>query len=122
MTDMKTRILLFSFVLFFSALCAGLFAGNGKTQSFHDASSKSYLFKHADQQGQPEIYNVSDQDAPDSGDSEKVKFDYSVITQQWLNFFFSDYSYNTKAAAVQDCVYITTPRYILYHSLQIAHC
>lgn len=122
MTDMKTRILLFSFVVFFSALCAGFFAGKGKTQSFPDTFSKSYLAKHADQQGQPEIYSVSDQDAQDTGNPEKVKFDYSVITQQWLSFFFSDYSYRTTVVPVQNCVYIPAPRYILYHSLQIAHC
>jgi len=122
MTDMKTRILLFSFVLFFSALCAGFFAGKGKAQSIPDTFSKSYLAKHADQQGQPEIYSVSDQDAQDSGNPEKIKFDYSVITRQWMNFFFPDYPHNTKAAPVQNFAYITAPRYILYHSLQIAHC
>lgn len=123
MTDMKTRVLLFSFVMFFSALCAGLFAGNGKTQSYLDASSKIHIVKHADQQGQPEIYSVSDdQDAQDANDVEKVKFDYSIITQQWLNFFFSGYSYETKAVAIQNRVYITAPRYILYHALQIAGC
>ncbi|MGG5208270.1 hypothetical protein ACQWU4_04925 [Chryseobacterium sp. MIQD13] len=120
---MKNRILLFSFVMFFTALCAGFFAGNGKAQSYLGDSSKIHFFKHVDQQGQPEIYNVSDdQDAQDSGDFEKVKFDYAVITQQWLNFFFTDYSYNTQTVAVQSCVYITAPRYILYHSLQIAGC
>lgn len=123
MIVMKNRILLFFFVTFFSALCAGVFAGNGKIQSYLDAFSKAHFLKHADQQGQPEIYSVSDdQDAQDSNDFEKVKFDYSIITQQWLNFFFAYYSYNTKPVAVQTGVYITAPRYILYHSLQIAGC
>jgi hypothetical protein len=123
MTDMKNRILLFFFAMFFTALCAGLFAGNGKAQSYLGDSSKTHFFKHVDPQGQPEIYNVSDdQDAQDTGNVEKVKFDYAIITQQWLNFFFTSYSYHTKTAAVQNRVHITAPRYILYHSLQIAGC
>ena len=123
MTDMKNRILLFFFAMFSTALCAGLFAGKEKVQSYLGEDSKTHFFKHVDQQGQPEIYNVSDdQDTQDSGDFEKVKFDYAITTQQWLNFFFTDYSYNTHTAAVQNRVHITAPRYILYHSLQIAGC
>ncbi|UWX61085.1 hypothetical protein N0B40_02160 [Chryseobacterium oranimense] len=120
---MKNRVLLFLFAMFFTALCAGFFAGKGKTQSYFGEDSKTQLFKHVDQQGQPEIYNVSDdQGTQDSGDFEKVKFDYAITTQQWLNFFFTSYSYHTPIAAVQNRVHITAPRYILYHSLQIAGC
>lgn len=123
MTDMKKRILLFSFIMFFAALCTGLFADQGKTQSYADASSKAHILKQSDNQTQADIYDLSDdQDTQDSEDPEKVKFDYSIITQQWLNFFFNGYTYNTKVAAVQNRVYITAPRYILYQSLQIAGC
>lgn len=123
MTGMKNRILLFFFAMFFTALCAGFFAGKGKTQSYFGDDSKTQIFKHVDQQGQPEIYNVSDDQNPqDSGDFEKVKFDYATTAQQWLNFFFASYSCNTPITAVQNRIHITSPRYILYHSLQIAGC
>lgn len=121
---MKKRVLFFSFVIFFSALCAGLFAHKGKTQSYSDILSKIHLLQQkSDQQTQPEIYSFSDaQDVQDSNDWEKVKFDYSILAQQWFHYFFADYTYNTRVAAVQNRIYITAPRYILYHSLQIAGC
>ncbi|WP_284462735.1 hypothetical protein [Chryseobacterium sp.] len=121
---MKKRVIFFSFVLFFSALCVSLFAHKGKTQPYSDVLSKIHLLQQkSDQQTQPEIYSFSDaQDAQDSNDWEKVKFDYSILAEQWLNYFFADYSYNTQVAAVQGGTYITAPRYILYHALQIAGC
>ncbi|WP_126651738.1 hypothetical protein [Chryseobacterium aureum] len=121
---MKKRVLFFSFVLFFSALCAGLFAHKGKVQPYSDVLSKIHLLQQkSDQQTQPEIYSFSDaQDVQDFNDWEKVKFDYSILAQQWLSCFFADYTYSTRVAAVQNRTYITAPRYILYHSLQIAGC
>ncbi|SDJ17108.1 hypothetical protein [Chryseobacterium jejuense] len=121
---MKKRVIFFSFVLFFSALCAGLLAHKGKTEPYSDLLSKIHLLQQkSDQQTQPEIYSFSDaQDVQDTNDWEKVKFDYSVLTQQWLYYFFGGYTYNTRVAAVQNRIYITAPRYILYHALQIAGC
>ena len=121
---MKKRVLFFSFVIFFSALCVGFLTHKGKTQSYSDILSKIHLLQQkSDQQTQPEMYSFSDvQDAQDSNDWEKVKFDYSVLAQQWLHYFFAGYSSNTQVAAVQNRIYITEPRYILYHSLQIAGC
>lgn len=123
-SDMKKRVIFFSFVLFFSALCVGLFTHTGKAKSYSDLLSKIQLLQQkSDQQTQPEIYSFSDaQDVQDGNDWEKIKFDYSILAEQWLNYFFAGYSYNTKVAAVQTGVYITAPRYILYHSLQIAGC
>ncbi|WP_313004069.1 hypothetical protein [Chryseobacterium gleum] len=121
---MKKRVLFFSFVIFFSTLCAGLFAHKGKAQPYSDILSKIHLLQQkSDQQTHPEMYSFSDvQDVQDSNDWEKVKFDYSVLAQQWLYYFFAGYTYSTKVAAVQNRIYITAPRYILYHSLQIAGC
>lgn len=121
---MKKRVIFFSFVLFFSALCVGLLTHTGKTKSYSDLLSKIHLLQQkSDQQTQPEMYSFSDaQDVQDSNDWEKVKFDYSILAQQWLNYFFAKYTFNTPVAAVQNRVYITAPRYILYHSLQIAGC
>ncbi|WP_353146580.1 hypothetical protein [Chryseobacterium sp.] len=120
---MKKRVIFFSFLLFLATLCAGLFAYKGQVQSYSGLLSKVHLLQKSDQQTQPELYSFSDtQDAQDSDDFEKVKFDYSVFTQQWLYYFFEGYSYNPQTAAVQNRVYITAPRYILYHSLQIAGC
>ncbi len=111
-------------VLFFSALCAGLLTQKEKTHSYSEVISKiNFLQQKSDQKTQPEIYSFSDiQDVQDSNDWEKVKFDYSVLAQQWLHYFFAGYTYNTQVAAVQNSTYITAPRYILYHCLQIAGC
>ncbi|AZA90333.1 Uncharacterised protein [Chryseobacterium nakagawai] len=121
---MKKRVIFFSFVLFFSALCVGIFTHTGKTKSYADVLSKINLLQQkSDQQTQPEIYSFSDaQDVQDSNDWEKVKFDYSILAQQWINYFFAKYTFETPVAAIQNRVYITAPRYILYHSLQIAGC
>ncbi|PWW17225.1 MULTISPECIES: hypothetical protein [unclassified Chryseobacterium] len=114
-------------MIFFSALCAGLFAHKGKTQPYSHILSKIHLLQQkSDQQTQPELYSFSDvqdvQDVQDSNDWEKVKFDYSILAQHWLHYFFAGYTYNTQVAAVQNRVYITSPRYILYHCLQVAGC
>ncbi|AKK71408.1 hypothetical protein HX13_05450 [Chryseobacterium sp. P1-3] len=121
---MKKRVLFFSFVIFFSALCTGLFVHKVKAQPYSDLLSKIHLLQQkSDQQTQPEIYSFSDgQDVQDSNDWEKVKFDYSILAQQWLNYFFAKYTFNTPVAVVQNRIYITAPRYILYHALQIAGC
>ncbi|AZA84645.1 hypothetical protein C1637_07355 [Chryseobacterium lactis] len=121
---MKKRVIFFSFVLFFSALCASLFAHKWKAQPYSDVLSKIHLLQQkSDEQSQPEMYSFSDaQDLQDSDDWEKVKFDYSILAQQWFHYFFAANSYSTPVAAVQNRIYITAPRYILYHSLQIAGC
>ncbi|THV59889.1 hypothetical protein [Chryseobacterium candidae] len=99
-------------------MCAVLLSQKGKTRSYSEIISKINLL----QQTQTEIYNFSDiQDVQDSNDWEKVKFD-SLLAQPWLHYFFAGYTYNTQVAAVQNGDYITAPRYILYHCLQIAGC
>lgn len=121
---MKKRVIFFSFVLFFLTLCVGHFTYKAKTQPYSDLLSKIHLLQQkSDEQSQPEIYSFSDtQDVQDSDDWEKVKYDYSILSQQWLHYFFTKYTFNTPVAAVQNRIYITAPRYILYHSLQVAGC
>lgn len=120
---MKKRFLLFSFVLFFATLCAGLLAHKTEVNSYPDTSLKNNFQQQSNHQSHPEIYNISDlQDSQDANDVEKIKFDYSVVEQEWLSYFFSDCSFNIPVAAVQNRIYISAPRYILYHSLQIAGC
>lgn len=120
---MNKKIVLFSFVLFFTALCTYFYGYRGEIQSSSNAISKNKISQKSDHQTPDEGYALLDnQDEPDLNDLEKVKFDYSVIVQQWICLVFGTYSYETKSLAIHDPVYITTPRYILYHSLQIDIC
>ncbi|WP_076446101.1 hypothetical protein [Chryseobacterium sp. RU37D] len=120
---MKKRFLLFSFVLFFATLCAGLLAHEGKSSSYQDVSFKEHFLQKSNHQDPSEVYAVSDlSDIQDSNDLEKVKFDYSVLEQEWLKHFFAGFSFKASVTAIQSHVHISTPRYILYHSLQVAGC
>lgn len=124
--DMKKVIVLLLSVCFFTTLCAGVLAHTWKSNPFSassTASVKTDFSQKSDNSKQPSLSLFSeDQDTQDYNDLEKVKFDYSVLTQEWLHFFFSDSSGMTKVEPVQSRVYILAPRYILYHSLQIAGC
>jgi hypothetical protein len=120
---MKKKLILFSFVLFFSTLCASFLAQKGQGKPFHDDTLKKYFLQESDNGGQTEIYIVSEiQDLSDCNDLEKVKFDNSILGQTWLSCFFAESLLHKPVAAVQNRIYITEPRYILYHSLQIAGC
>lgn len=103
---MKKKLILFSFVLFFSTLCASFLAQKGQGKPFHDDTLKKYFLQESDNGGQTEIYIVSEiQDLSDCND-----------------LFFAESLLHKPVAAVQNRIYITEPRYILYHSLQIAGC
>jgi hypothetical protein len=121
---MKNKIVLFSFLLFFTALCAGLYTHkNNNSQSGSESLTANKLLQKSDHQNQTELYTISDiQDNSDSDseDLEKVKFDYSVIVQEYISYFFITYSFHAQPLAVHNHNYTTTPRYILYHALQIA--
>ncbi|MDQ1805053.1 hypothetical protein RAH57_13725 [Chryseobacterium sp. CKR4-1] len=120
---MKKKLILFSFVLFFVTFCAGFLVQKGQGKSSHDDTLKSHFLQKSDSSGQTEIYSVSEiQDLSDFNDLEKVKFDFSILGQTWLSYFFAASLSHKPVAAVQNLIYITEPRYILYHSLQIAGC
>ncbi|MDH6250388.1 hypothetical protein M2347_000115 [Chryseobacterium sp. H1D6B] len=121
---MKNKIVLFSFLLFFTALCAGLYTHkNNNFQPGSESLTKNKLLQKSDRQSQTELYTLSeiqDNSDSDSEDLEKVKFDYSVIVQEYISYFFNTYSFHVQPLAVHNYNYTTTPRYILYHALQIA--
>lgn len=120
---MKKKLILFSFVLFFATLCAGFMVQKGQNNASHNITLKDHFLQKSDNGGQTEIYSVSEiQDLSDCNDLEKVKFDYSILGQTWLSYFFAESLSHKPVAAVQNRIYITEPRYILYHSLQIAGC
>ncbi|WP_326984580.1 hypothetical protein VUJ46_08630 [Chryseobacterium sp. MYb264] len=120
---MKKRFLLFSLVLFFATLCVSFLTQKGHSNSYPDSSLKNHFLQKSDNNGQTEIYSISEiQESPDGDDVEKVKFDYSILGQIWLSYFFAESLFHKPVAAVQNRTYISAPRYILYHSLQIAGC
>lgn len=119
--DMKKKIVMFSLVLFFTTLCASLFAHTGNIKSIFDHSSKHEISQQSNNQTQSEVYAFSDiQDETDFDDLDKVKFDYSIIAQSYISYFFKTYSFYTQPTSTQNCIYFAVPRYILYHSLQVA--
>lgn len=111
-------------MLFFATVCAGLFAQKKHTvQVFSESVSKNIHLQKLDQQNPIEMDTLSaiqDDSDSDSDDLEKVKFDYSVIVQEYISYFFNTYSFHVQPLAVHNYNYTTTPRYILYHALQIA--
>ncbi|WP_027380584.1 hypothetical protein [Chryseobacterium daeguense] len=118
---MKKKFFSFSFALILLTLCAGLFAHEAKINSYQNTSSENGFQQKSHHS--PEVFAVSDlQDVQDCNDLEKIKFDYSVLEQQWLDFFFAESGFSMPTASVQNLVFISAPRYILYHSLQIAGC
>lgn len=120
---MNKKIILFSFVLFFSALCTSLFVLKGELQSSSASIAKNKFSQKYDHHNPDQGYTLSDnQDEHDLDDLEKVKFDYTIPVQQCLQFFFESYSFEAPQIAVLHPVFTTTPRYILYHSLQINFC
>ncbi|MBK1897404.1 hypothetical protein [Chryseobacterium paridis] len=120
---MNKKIVLFSFVVFFTTLCAFFYGYRGEIQSSSESIAKNNLSQKYDHHNSDQGYTLSDnQEEPDLDDIEKVKFDYSVIVQQWISLFFGTDFHETESLAIHDPVFTTTPRYILYHSLQIDFC
>ena len=120
---MKKRFYIYSLLLFFATFCASLLAQKGYSSTYPDKSLKNHFLQKSDNNGQLEIYSLSDsQDNSDSNDFEKVKFDFCILEQEWLMYFFAQSYVHKPIAAVQNRIFISAPRYILYHSLQIAGC
>jgi hypothetical protein len=120
---MKKRFYIFSLLLFFATFCATLLVQKVHSNIYPSTSLKNHFLQKSDNNGQVEIYSLSDsQDNSDSNDFEKVKFDYSILEQEWLMHFFGQSFVHIPLAAIQNHIYISAPRYILYHSLQIAGC
>lgn len=120
----KNKITLFSFMLFLATVCAGLFAQKKHTvQIFSESVSKNIHLQKLDQQNPIEMDTLSaiqDDSDSDSDDLEKVKFDYSQIVHEYISFCFTVYSSYVQPRAIRNHNYTAAPRYILYHSLQIA--
>ena len=121
MMNMKKRIILFSLVVFFTTLCAGLLSYKSNVHSLSDHSLKSKFLQKSDSEAQFEICtNLDIQDKADSDELEKAKLDYSVITQEYISCFLKTYSFDIPSVTIHNHNYIAVPRYILYHSLQVA--
>ena len=121
---MKKRFFLFSLILFFAAFCTSILVQKEQNNKLsHDQSLKNHFLQKSDNNGQLEIYSLSDnQDNSDFTDFEKIKFDFCILEQDWLMYFFAQSYVHKPIAAVQNRIFISAPRYILYHSLQIAGC
>ncbi|UIR55791.1 hypothetical protein LZQ00_16180 [Sphingobacterium sp. SRCM116780] len=119
---MKNKIVLFFFLLFSTALCAGLYAHiNNSSSSLSKEPTKNKHLQKLDHQSQTELYSLSDvQDDLDSDDLEKVKFDYAIGVREYISCFFETSFLHTQPLAVPNYNYTSIPRYILYHALQIA--
>lgn len=119
---MKKRFFLFSLMLFFAAFCVGILAQKEQNNKLsYDQSLKNHFLQKSDT-NQTDLYSLSDQDDTDSNTIEKVKFDYSILSQKWLSCLFAQSIAYKPIAVIQNRIYLSAPRYILYHSLQIAGC
>lgn len=120
---MKKRFFLFSLILFFAAFCTSILVQKEQNNKLsHDQSLKNHFSQKSDNTEQTDLYSWSDQDDTDSNTIEKVKFDYSILSQKWLSCLFAQSFTYTPIAVIQNRIYLSAPRYILYQSLQIAGC
>ncbi|MDH6210982.1 hypothetical protein M2254_002566 [Chryseobacterium sp. BIGb0186] len=120
---MKKRFFLFSLILFFAAFCTSILVQKEQNNKLsHDQSLKNHFLQKSDNTEQTDLYSWSDQDDTDSNTIEKVKFDYSILSQKWLSCLFAQSFIYTPIAVIQNRIYLSAPRYILYQSLQIAGC
>ncbi|RNA61935.1 hypothetical protein D1631_08305 [Chryseobacterium nematophagum] len=123
MKGMKKKILLFSVVLFCTILCASFGVYKKDSIDSSQPSLKDHFSQKTNKNIQSEISNVFFiDDLSDVNDVEKVKFDYSILGQQWLDYFFENFSFNTPIFTLSSHVHLLAPRYILYHSFKIADC
>lgn len=121
---LNKRYFLFAFLLFFTALCAGMQAHiNDSVQSFSENISRNRTIQNLEIQNSDGIYiqaNTQDDSDSDCEELEIAKFGFSALIQKYKDSFFRIYFCNTQPIAVQNHNFTTMPRYILYHALKIA--
>ncbi|QOW09052.1 hypothetical protein Q73A0000_01160 [Kaistella flava (ex Peng et al. 2021)] len=121
---LNKRYFLFTFLLFFTALCAGMQAHhNDNVQSFSENISRNSTVQNLDYQSPTGFYvqeNTTDDSDSDCEELEIAKFGFSAIIQKYKDSFLRIYFCNTQPIAVHNHNYTAMPRYILYHALKIA--
>lgn len=123
MIKRKNRILLLHIVFLLTIVLVGLNLFKSKNQSHSSVTKSTAYLQKADVQNQVDIYNLSD--IPDElviEDISKTQFAVEVLVEKWIADLFSIQYVSPQPIIAHNFSFITLPRYILYHSLQISGC
>lgn len=123
MIKRKNRILLLPIVFLLTIVLVGLNLFKSKNQSPSSVTKSTTSLQKADVQNQVDIYNLSD--IPDEliiEDVNKTQFAVEVLIEKWIANLFNIQHFSPQRIIAHNFSFITLPRYILYHSLQISGC
>ncbi|KPH14014.1 hypothetical protein [Chryseobacterium sp. ERMR1:04] len=123
MIKRKNRILLLPIVFLLTIVLVGLNLFKSKNQSPSSVTKSTTSLQKADVQNQVDIYNLSD--IPDEliiEDVNKTQFAVEVLIEKWIADLFNIQHFSSSPIIAHNFSFITLPRYILYHSLQISGC
>ncbi|MDR2229459.1 MAG: hypothetical protein LBE39_08305 [Flavobacteriaceae bacterium] len=123
MKSLKKLHLSFFIVFFFTMLCSGQ-VHKGNALVHFKASGKNVQKTDKISQSSFDLYNLSDDDHDGSllDEVEKVKLDLDHVVENWISILYNTFYTSDKPVVAHHHPYIDVPKYILYHSLQIAYC
>ena len=118
----KVQLSLF-IVCFFTMLCASQVHRSTALLPVNN-SGKNYQKSEKAPHASFDLYNMSDDDHDESllDEVEKVKFDLELIIERWISTLYESFYSSDKVLVTHHQPFTDVPKYILYHSLQIAYC
>ncbi|WP_131828256.1 hypothetical protein [Elizabethkingia occulta] len=110
-------------MFFFTMLCSGQ-VHKGNALVHFKTSGKNFQKTDKISQSSFDLYNLSDDDHDESllDEVEKVKLDLDHVVENWISILYNTFYTSDKPVVAHHHPYIDIPKYILYHSLQIAYC
>ncbi|AZA54436.1 hypothetical protein EG348_16270 [Chryseobacterium sp. G0201] len=119
----KNRVLLLHIAFLFAVLCTGFHLFKSEKNSFSINNKQGKFLQKANTQTEVDIYNLSDiQDEFALEDLDNTLLDVEVFLERWVANTFRIQNSSSQPVIAHNYSFITLPRYILYHSLQIPGC
>ncbi|WP_123984022.1 hypothetical protein [Chryseobacterium sp. G0201] len=123
MMNRKNRVLLLHIAFLFAVLCTGFHLFKSEKNSFSINNKQGKFLQKANTQTEVDIYNLSDiQDEFALEDLDNTLLDVEVFLERWVANTFRIQNSSSQPVIAHNYSFITLPRYILYHSLQIPGC
>ena len=123
MMKRKNRILLLHIAFLFAVLWTGFHLFKSEKHSFSINNNQGKFLQKANAQTEVDVYNLSDiQDEFALEDRDKSFIDVEVFLERWIANIFRIQNSSSEPIIAHNYSFITLPRYILYHSLQIPGC
>ena len=119
----KNRILLLHIAFLLAVLCTGFQLFKSERNSFSINNKQGKFLQKANTQTEVDVYNLSDiQDEFALEDLDNTLLDVEVFLERWVANTFRIQNSSSQPVIAHNYSFITLPRYILYHSLQIPGC